>query len=457
MTDTERPGLTRRLAEAIVGYADSGITEEALREAERAFVDTVGVAIAASKDETVVTLLRGLDEGGAEGPSRSLVGSPPRSASRAALINGTAGHALDFDDVTYEIQGHPSTVLVPAALAVGEEVGASGRDVLHAYLAGYYAQHLLAVALDCEQHYSLGWHSTATLGVFGSTAASALLYGLDVDQTIHALAIAGSMSSGSRRNFGTMTKPLHAGLAASHGIEAAQLARAGFTADAQMLESRYGFVDLYGAAGLEGVDAVEVPLHSLGEHRLSVKKYPACFNTHRTMDAIIDGAPIDPENVASIAVTLEPRGLLPLIHSRPTTGLEGKFSLQYTAAVALTDRNVVMATFTDEAVNRPELQALLRKVKVAESATPPFGATTYEVAYSCVEVTLNDGSVQQRRTDHPRGYGQIPLSDQELLDKFADCLTFATGEAQEDLWKVLNSLRELANVRDLPAVTHSWS
>lgn len=451
MGEPQKDGLTRRLAEFVVGFSDSEVTDASLREAERAFIDTIGVAIAATGDETMTTLLKALDTHASSGPSRSLVGSPSRQPAQMALVNGTASHALDFDDVTEQIQGHPSTVLVPVALAIGEEVGARGRDVLEAYLVGYHTEYLLATLLDGPKHYAHGWHATATLGVVGAAAASAYLYKLTADQTVMALAIAGTMAGGSRRNFGTMTKPLHAGLAASHGIEAAQLARAGFSASEIMLEAPYGFLALFGlGTDLERADTITVPVHGLGEHKLSVKKYPACFNTHRTIDAVLDCSPFDVDEIERIEVTVQTAGLEPLIHHRPTTGLEAKFSLEYTAAAALLDGRVSLESFENEAVNRPDVQALLRKVTVAESPTPPVGSPSWHAGFSCVSVTMRDGNIVSSRRDQPRGHAIAPLTDAELHEKFVDCVQYTTGDKQEQLLAALDNLRALVNIRDLP-------
>ncbi|WP_157768911.1 MmgE/PrpD family protein [Pseudarthrobacter sulfonivorans] len=454
MSEMQNAGLTHRLAEFIVGFAASGVTDESLREAERAFIDTIGVAIAASGDETMTRLLEALDTHASVGPARSLIGSPSRQPAQMALVNGTASHALDFDDVTEEIQGHPSTVLVPVALAVGEEIGAGGRDVLEAYLVGYHTEFLLASILDGPKHYALGWHATATLGVIGAAAASAYLYKLGVEQTVMALAISGTMAAGSRRNFGTMTKPLHAGLAASHGIEAAQLARAGFTASEVMLEAQYGFLGLFGlGTDLARADTISVPIHGLGEHKLSVKKYPACFNTHRTIDAVLDCGPLDAGDVERIEVTVQTAGLEPLIHHRPTTGLEAKFSLEYTAAAALFDGGVSLESFENAAVNRPDLQALLRKVSVTESPTPPTGSPGWHAGYSCVSVVMRDGNVVSSRRDQPRGHASAPLTDAELHEKFVDCVQYTTGDKQEQLLAALDNLRAVSDIRELPFPT----
>jgi len=446
-TTAVEAGLTRRLAETLAGFAASGVTDESLREAERAFVDTIGVALAATDDPTVVTLLAAVDDVVPGGPCRMLVDPRPARAAHAALVNGTAAHALDYDDVTYEVRGHPSAVLVPTALAVAEEQGSSGRAALLGYLAGYHAMCVLGAALDLPRHYSKGWHATATLGVVGAAATAAQLYGLDAGRTAHALAIAGSTASGSRRNFGTMTKPLHAGLAASRGVTAARLARAGFTADPTMLEAPLGYLDLYGD-GAEPTATAEVP--DLGHHRLSVKRYPACYNTHRAIDAVLDGPPVDLDAVESIRVTVEPSGLGPLIHARPRTGLEARFSLEYTVAAALADREASLATFTDEQCNRPAVQALLRRIEVVESPTPPVGPLEWALGYACVEILLRDGTVHARRADQPRGYGQNPLSDAELHAKFTDCAQFGTGHEQDDLLRALDSLRSVDDLRHLP-------
>ena len=449
---SDMPAVTSQIAEFAVTADTSSLPDEALRLAERAMTDTVGVALAAAHDPTVHAIESAHRGRVCPGPAAVLTTGGQAQPAQAALLNGTAAHALDFDDVADGIKGHPSTVLVPAVLAAGQEAGASGRDVLGAYCVGFQVESAVADGMSIGAHYARGWHSTATIGTLGAAAAACRLLALDVAQTRHALGIAASMAAGSRQNFGTMTKPLHAGMAASNGVLAATLASAGFTADAGQLESPLGYFALYG----DGPDRLPRAAATLAQRwaitsrGLNVKKYPCCYNTHRAADAVLSlaGGRLRPADVASVEVTLEPAGLSPLIHHRPRTGLQGKFSLEYVTAAALLDGGITLRTFTDDAVRRPAAQDLLARVTVAESDVPPAGERRWEHAYAAVRLRTRDGAALERRVDVPRGHATLPLTEEEVAAKFADCVDFSgTGH---DAAALLDSLSHL---RKQPAVT----
>jgi 2-methylcitrate dehydratase PrpD len=252
------------------------------------------------------------------------------------------------------------------------------------------------------------------------------------------------MAGGSRQNFGTMTKPLHPGLAARDGVFAATLAGAGFTADTAQLESPLGYFAMY--ADSSDPDRVQEALAgpwALTTYGLNVKKYPCCYCTHRTADAALalaakDG--IDPARVRAVRLTLEPGGFDPLIHHRPTTGLEGKFSAEYVIAAALLDGRVGLASFTDAAVRRPEAQDLLRKVEIAEQQRPPVGPAEWTQAYAVLEVDT-DTDTHTLRVDVPRGHCRLPMERADLEAKFRDCVGFAGVPWDADallaaLWQV---------------------
>ncbi|GII24740.1 MmgE/PrpD family protein [Planosporangium mesophilum] len=428
MSTADQPAVTRALAEFAVNRDLSDLPEDVLDLVRRSLVDTVGVTVAARGEPAVRILRATLGEELPAGPATVLVDGTRTDAPTAALINGTAGHALDFDDVTDVTYGHPSVVLWPALLAAAQQVGAAGRQLAEAFVVGFEVQCAVAQGMRIREHYGRGWHSSATVGVIGAAAGVARLLGLDVDRTRCALGIAASMAGGSRQNFGTMTKPLHVGLAARDGVLAASLAGNGFTADPDQLEQPLGFFGMFAETRqLDAVlDAVNGP-YALRLHGLNVKKYPCCYNTHRTADATLDLAAregLKADDVRRVRLTLEPGGFDPLIHHRPQTGLHGKFSAEYVIAAALLDGAVKLATFTDQAVQRPQAQELLAKVEYAESAVPPVGAESWEQAYSVVTVETDRGEFTFR-TDVPRGDRRAPLRRADLEAKFRDCLEFA--------------------------------
>ncbi|MGP4021467.1 MmgE/PrpD family protein [Saccharopolyspora sp. 5N708] len=445
MTANKAVGPTEAIADFVQQADFSTVPVEVRERALAAFVDTVGVAIAGHGDGGFQTLLSTMRPELPTGRATILPTGERTSAMMAALLNGGAGHALDFDDVADQIYGHPSVVLVPVVLAVAEEVGASGRDALTAYALGFEVCCAIAATMQVREHYQRGWHSTATIGVLGATAAAAHLLRLDHTRTRHALGIAASTASGSRQNFGTMTKPLHPGLAARDAVLAAKLASNGFTADPAQLEGPLGYLAMY--ADSADPSAVARALGNpweLARVGLNVKKYPCCYNTHRTADAILDLVrenPVRPEDIAEIRLTLEPDGFDPLIHRRPQTGLEGKFSPEYVLAAAVLDGKIALASFHDEAVLRPAAQQLLRRVSRHESAVPPIGSGEWEFAYSVVEVETTGGEVVRHRTDVPRGDCRAPLGRDDLEAKFRDCVTFAGTGLDAD--KLLDELWQL--------------
>ena len=433
---------TEALAQFARGEAFANPPDELYARATRAFIDTIGVSIAGGREACFRILARSIGTG--PGGATVLPTRKQTAATEAALLNGTAGHALDYDDVADEITGHPSVVLVSALLALAEAHASRGTDLLEAYAVGFEAACAIALGLNVETHYRRGWHATATIGVLGAVVGGGRLLCLEQAQIQNALGIAATMASGSRQNFGTMTKPLHAGLAAREAVEALELAANGFTADPHQLESPMGYFQMYG----DDANPAEIPAALEGgsvllERGLNVKKYPCCYGTHRMADAALAlrDRGLRARDVRSIAVSVGPDGLGAIIHHRPETGLQGKFSGEYVVAACLIDGAVRLLSFTDAAVCRGEAQDLLRRVTIQESATPPFGPSTYEHAFATLEVTLQDGSTLRERCDVPKGDARAPLSDAELEVKFRDCLAYADSDWDPDA--LLARLRDL--------------
>jgi len=374
-------------------------------------------------------------------------------APEAAWINGTAAHALDYDDVA--LRGHPSTVLVPAILAEGEALDASGRDMLRAYAAGYEVWGEL-VGRERGHHHLKGWHPTGIFGAIGAAAACASLRRLDAERATLAIALAASQSSGVMANFGTMTKPFHAGRAAHAGVIAARLAEAGFTASADALEHPQGFLNAVSPEGK--VDREGAP-RALGQDwrlasvGLSIKKFPACYCTHRSIDAVLDlvsRRPIDPSRVDRIVVSLSDTYATILRNHAPQTGLAAKFSIEFAMAAALTARRVGLGELTDTFVRQADIQQLMRRVVVEtnrnyDPETP--GASVYDQ----VRVHLDDGTVlETEQVRHARGHATRPLPEAELFEKFRACLD-AGGVKLEArrLFERLLKLDEVGSAREL--------
>jgi 2-methylcitrate dehydratase PrpD len=428
-------GATREIAAWVAGASLRAMPDEVVERARAGVIDTIGV-ILAGVDEPVTRIAAGLvaEDGGA--PVASQLGASLRTtAESAALLNGIAGHALDYDDVSASLTGHPSVVVVPAALAAAELAGAGGAAFLQAYVVGVEVMAKLGLAIG-PAHYRAGWHATSTLGTLGAAAAASSVLGLDAERTAHALAVAVSESSGSRRNFGTMTKPYHAGHAARCGVAAARLAARGMTGDPTAIEAPLGLFALlsFGEGRPEAIAPALGRPYDLAGAGLSVKKYPCCFATHRAADAVLDlraeHGLTDPDRVEAVRVTVPVGGVAPLIHDRPETGLEGKFSMQYVLAAALLDGRVGLDAFEDAAVRRPEARALLPRVTVHEDPGIAGGANPIEEGHVDVELRLRGGATLNRRVLHPRGSPADPLRPEELAAKFRDCAAAALGAGQ---------------------------
>lgn len=442
--------VTERLARFVA--ETEPVPDGALEAARRAVLDTLGVALAGSREESArIAATLALERGGRE--EATLLGRDERvPAASAALVNGVAAHALDFDDVSQPMRGHPSVVLLPALLALSESQGRSGRDLLTAFVLGFEVQAKLGRAIG-ERHYQRGWHATSTLGTLGAATACARLLRLEAAKAGAAIGIAASMAAGLQRNFGSMTKHLHAGNAARSGLEAAQLASRGFTADAAALDGAGGFLALMGdgPADLSTFDALGDPFE-ITSPGVGVKLYSCCYATHRALDAALElreRHAIDSAAVDRVRVEVVRGGLLPLRGQSPATGLEGKFSMEYCLAAALLDGAVGLATFTDDAVNRPAARDLMSKVETcegAESGEFPIGG------YADVRIALKDGTAHRQRVEVALGDPARPVPYERLVAKFRDCCEgVLSPESAEAALAVLERLVDLLDVRELTA------
>ncbi len=387
-------------------------------------------------------------------PESSIIGGNFKtSLYLAALVNGTTGHSLDYDDMAVSLIGHPSVFLCPAILSIGERLGSSGKDILTSYVIGYETATQIAQPV-LQSHYVQGWHSTATFGSLGATASVAWLLKLNVRQVRNALGIAASLASGLRQNFGTMTKSLHAGRAASNGIQAALLAQAGFTADESIIEAPLGFAKVFG-------HNTEVDWAKVGEalgktflissdEGLSIKPYPSCGFTHCAIDAVLNirkKHKFDTANIERIELGVSPFDKQVLIHHRPHTGLEGKFSLEYCVARAFLSGEVRLKHFDDAAVIEPAIKKLIDRMKWVEKYPMPAMGTAQGFGTKSITVELNDGREFCEEIEIAKGMPQNPLAPDEFYAKFRDCA--ATVLSQESLEKALSILANLEKTRDI--------
>lgn len=447
-----QPSLARELGAEICSARDAPIAAAARQWAASAFADTVGVALGAATEPAARILLGLPGMGAAEGAASNWLSGTRTDPLDAALVNGTAAHALDYDDCATASMLHPSAVLVPAILALGEHLGASGPQAITAYAVGLEAALRIGGGLVPE-HLERGWHPSATIGIFGATAAAATLLALDPDRTATALGIAGSLAGGIGGNIGSMTKPLHCGQAARHAVMAALLAAGDFTARPQALEGRNGFFDVFNGVGRHRAEAMlggwmDPPLLETTE--IGPKLYPCCGSTHSSIALALQlrrehGPP--PEAITAITIGINPTRLRNIDRPDPRDALEAKFSLHYVVCRALRDGAVRLADFEDGAWNDPGVRALMAVTRTAGLAD---GETRGPVDFrSVVTLTLADGSVLSASGETGEWRGPTdPLPEAEAWTKFADCAARAIPpDAARTLFDGLRTLDEVADLR----------
>ena len=345
--------LLRRLADHIRNVTFEALPSEAVAMARDGILDTIGVTLAGAREETTAVVRRALRQTAAPGPALIFGGSERLDVLSAALINGVAAHALDFDDCSNTLGGHPSAPILPALWTLA--TGVSGKAFIAAYAAGFETECKLARAVNFH-HYEKGWHPTATLGTFGAAAACAHLLRLAPDKIATALALAASMASGLKANFGTMTKPFHVGHAARNGLLAALLAEEGMTANHGALEHEQGFLAVFNGAGHFDADRILAEWakpFDLAEPGIAFKRHPCCGSTHPAADAMLhlrQAHALAPDGVTKIESWTHPRRLAHTNRPDPQSGLDGKFSIQYVLARALMHGIVSLEHFSDDAV-----------------------------------------------------------------------------------------------------------
>ena len=442
---------TDRLVEFVLKTTLADCPEAALIQIRRAALDTIGCMLAGAA-EPVASIVREVARAEGGLPLCTVVGTSLRtSPTWAALANGAAGHAHDFDDTNFALLGHPSVPLLAAALACGEAEMADGATVALGYAIGFEVDAALGAALNPD-HYTRGWHATTSIGTLGCAAAAARMLGLDASATRHALGIAASLASGLKENFGSMTKPYHAGHAARNGVLAAQLARGGMTASGSALDGRQGY-----AAAFSGVVLPGEVFDRLGQRweivtsGIAVKPYPSCALTHSAIDALVDlriAHRVTPADVATVEVGVHRVVPDVLRHDRPTSPLERKFSMPYCAAVALAHGGVALKDFeegpADAAVN-----ALVPRVRMV--VDPSLPDSLEQQAWTRVKLTLTDGRVLVSPASGAMGHPDRPLSPDALREKFLACA--CTVLSRDDAEGIAEQVERFEDIPDIRALT----
>jgi 2-methylcitrate dehydratase PrpD len=447
--------LATDLAQRIVDVRFAALPADVVHWAKIGIVDTVGVTLAGSGDaEPAVAILERVLP-----PSRgkSLVfGSARRiGALDAALVNGTAAHVLDFDDCNNTVCGHPSAPVLPALFALADDKGASGEEFIAAYVAGVETECKIALGAGLHQ-YTHGWHPSATIGVFGASAACARLLRLDADKTATALALATSFAAGTKANFGTMAKSLHVGQATRAGLLAALLAAEGYTARHDAFEHTQGYFEMFNGAGNFDLDAIAAAWANpwdLARPALAIKQYPCCGSTHPALDALLDIVrrhDLEPSDVARIDAWIHKRRLEHTNRPDPRSALDAKFSLQYCLARALTDRSVRIEHFEGAEYLDPQVRAILPRVRVAPYTAAQFPADNHFGAE--VHVTTAEGTVLEARVDQALGRSvDAPVPEALLREKFEKCATRVLSAATADA--AYRAIRDLEHLPDVTALT----
>lgn len=459
---TEVRAVTDYVAGFVTGTKFTDIPKDVAHLGKRSVLDGIGLALAGARSECGHIAQKYLSNLGiAAAGGSTVIGTALRLPARfAAFANGLAIHADDYDDTqlavlkdrVYGLLTHPTAPALPPALALAERGKRSGADLMLAYQVGVEVECKVAEAI-MPRHYQHGFHSTATCGSIGAAACAAKMLGLDREATRRAISIGATQAGGLRENFGTMTKPFHAGRACESGVVAAEIAALGFTASPNGLEADRGF---FRAAG--GGYAPEMIDGQLGKPwtfrspGVSIKPHPSGSLTHPGMGAMLDlirKHDIKPQQVKRVSVGTNHNMPNALIHHKPGNELQAKFSMEFCMAILLLERKAGLQEFTDEVVNRPDVQAMI--AKVGFGMHPEAEAAGFDKMTTIIEVELTDGKVLRTQADFGKGSPANPMSDDELSEKFRECASWGGVERAkaEQILKLVWNIEQLKDVNEL--------
>ncbi len=460
----EAPGLTRYVAEFIVKTGFDEIPAKVIEVGKKSILDGFGLALAGSVAPTGPLSRKYIQGLGLSEGKSTIIGSALKVPTRfAAFANGISIHADDFDDTqlsaakdrVYGLLTHPTVTVLPPAFALCEQRGLSGRDFMLAYHLGVEVECKIAEAIS-PRHYQDGFHSTGTCGSFGSAAACARLLGLDSEKTSIALGIAASEAAGLRENFGTMTKPFHAGRAAEDGVVAADLSALGWTAARQILEAPRGFFRAYGGSFDPAAirDRLGRPWTFVSPG-ISLKPHPSGSLTHPGMSELlrlIRQNNITPAQVEKVDAGTNRNLPTALIHHRPQTGLEAKFSMEFCLAILLLERKAGLPQYTDAVVRRSDVQEMVRRVNFY--VDPEAEQAGYDKMRTILRIHLRDGRTISGRADFAKGSPADPMSFEETAAKFRSCAEFAGWPADKSntVIELVTGLERVPDMRKLTAL-----
>ncbi|WP_374367875.1 MmgE/PrpD family protein [Dongia sp.] len=454
--------LTKYVAEFVVGAKAEALPSDVVALGKKSILDGIGLAFSGAVARSGALVRQHLDSLNlGEGPATVIGGNRKVAPRFAAFANGVGIHADDYDDTqlavatdrVYGLLTHPTAPALPAALAMGEARKASGRDVMLAYHLGVEVECKIAEAID-PRHYQTGFHATATCGTFAAAAASAKLMGLNVEATQRALSLAGSQSAGLRENFGTMTKPFHAGRSSESGVAAAEFAASGWTATGKILEAPRGFFRAAGGGYDQGAIYRKLGAPwTFAEPGISIKPHPSGSLTHpgmTEMARLIREHKIAAKDVKRVRVGTNSNMPNALIHHRPTDELQAKFSMEFCMAILLLKGRAGLNEFTDEVVAQPDVKAMIEKVDfVVDDVAEKAG---YHKMTTIIDIELNDGRKISGRADFGKGSPANPMSYDEVADKFRENTEYA-GVAKATANEIVNLVRDLETLKSIDQLT----
>ena len=449
--------LTKYVAEFVKKNKYSSIPKNVVELAKKHILDGFGLALSGSVARTGDYLFKHIKQNSAKGRA-TVIGSKMKVTSRfAALANGTGIHSDDYDDTQLAVQKdrvyglltHPTAPCLPSAFAEGELKKINGKDLLNAYLIGVDVECKVSEAMS-PRHYQHGFHSTATCGTLASAAAAAKIRSYSVSKIQQSLAIAASLSAGLRENFGTMTKPLHAGRAAESGVVACDLVGLGFSATDKILESPRGFFQAHGGGyNLNSIKGQLGRPWTFSKPGISIKPHPCGSLTHPGMTKILElilKYDIKPKDVVKVDVGTNHNMQNALIYHRPTNEFQAKFSMEYSMAILLVQRRAYIPEYQDKRINKPDVQKMLRKVnfyknKIAEAAG-------YHKMTTIIDIYLKNGKKISGRGDFGKGSPLIPMTYDEVADKFLGCCEFARWPTKKSK-AIIETVRHLEKLKDI--------
>ena len=435
--------VASKIAEYALETTYKSIPENIKELAHRSLLDYVGVTFAGSRTKEAEVLMEYIKTHPQNDESRILGRSGCWCMEDAALVNGYFSHILDYDDAG--MIGHPSAVLMSTCFAVGEPEMITGEEFLTAYIVGYQVSLKLADPLMPELT-GRGWHGTPVFGCIGSAVAAGRIMKLSKKQMINAIGIAATMASGLMENFGTTTKPFHAGMAAANGIKAAKLAKAGLGASPNAIDGECGYGKLFADILLVESDVV-LEDWTLYEQDLLLKKYPCCSAAHAALNCIEeirDAENLTVDDIERIDVGVTKFTLINLIHPNPRTAIEARFSMQYAIAATLVTGKFGVESFKGEILKNKEIRELSAHINMFEAeefVDNPYADNEPAV----VRVYLKDGRIKERRVDYAKGSTVNPISDKEIEEKFYECV----GERSERYNRMYDYLKAIESVSDM--------